>query len=148
MFPQKLLKRLSEIFSRDSIEFLVTNHFTEIVITIVSLGAFVILIIITLFALSPHHSIPQKENISKESAVIKENTEENAVIRELLLSPDDMIIPSIRAFEVNPEFVDFLPRKKFELPDIKIVVNNFNVILNNSIDETLKFNFEKRKKGH
>lgn len=141
------MKKLSNVFSKDNVEYLVTNHFTEILVIIGSFGIFVILFIIMIFAFSSkNHSYNDKEKISTEERAVKQNVENNRVNREILISPEDLIVPTIKSFNVTADFEDFLPGKKFEMPDMKIVVDNYQIILNNSIEESLKFNFERRKK--
>ncbi len=141
------MKKLNNVFSKENIEYILINHFTEVLIIIGSFGIFVILFIIMIFAFSSKNHVSRDNGkILTEDKAVKQNAENNRVIKEILISPEDLIIPSIKSFNVTADFEDFLPQKKFEMPDMKIVVDNYQIILNNSIEESLKFNFERRKK--
>ena len=74
-----------------------------------------------------------------------EKNKKNEAMDELLLNSDDFILSDTNNYDLTNDFIDMLPKKKFELPDKRMIVKEYNQLLNLDINDSLKFNFEKRK---
>jgi hypothetical protein len=74
-----------------------------------------------------------------------EKNAKNEVLDELLLNSDDFILTDTNNYDLTNDFVDMLPKKKYQLPDKSLIIKEYDKLLSRDINESLKFNFEKRK---
>ncbi len=98
-----------------------------------------------------------KANSLKKEARNKREAEKQAVEQELikksqfeyssdiLLTANDFIMPEIDNFEINFDYIEFNPNKYYNLPKADIFNKDYEKIFTEFIDESLKFDFEKRK---
>ena len=144
MSLQNFLKKLSEIFSGQNLRNLIINNFREVVILISALGLLFIILIMFIIAGKCY-----KTNLTDNDADIKTEAfseKKNQHDEELLISIDDLILPKLKTFEVSNDYEEFLRAKKFNLPDMNIIIKDYNNIIDDTIEEACEFNFEKRKK--
>ncbi len=149
MFPQDLLKKinnyikkLNNLFSKENLNNLLINNFKDILIIIGSFGILIIIFVIFIVYCRSGNS----QKITESDIKSKEYEEKKSVYDELLLTPDQFIILDSNSFDLTTDYVDFiLTKKKFELPDKNIVKNEYDKLLEYEINESIKFNFEKRK---
>lgn len=149
MFLQDLLKKINEnkkklpnIFSKENLNYLLMNNFKDILVIIASLG--ILVIIFTILIVYCRNTNSQK--ISENEINNGKYEEKKSVYDELLLTPDQFIILDSKSFDLTTDYIDFiLTKKKFELPDKVIVKNEYDKLLEYEINESIKFNFEKRK---
>lgn len=141
MFLQDLLKKIAEIFALQNLKNLVVNSFREIVIIIGALGFITILIII--FVLSGRCG---SVIIEDEPTTVFLHDGSNYAGQEFILTPDIFEIPNIESFDVSSDFLEFLPTRHNQPPDIEIINKDRDKIIKAEINNSLLFNFEKRKK--
>jgi hypothetical protein len=145
LYLQKFLKKFIKIFSRDNIELLIINNFKEIIVIISSLGIIVIIltIIFTGFCKNNLNS-SIKKSVSDQIIDNKiEKTNQDTAIQ--LLSAEDFIIPDIKNFDLSSDYIEFLPNKKYNKPDNIIIEKITDKFINDTVEETYKFNFEKKE---
>ena len=75
----------------------------------------------------------------------REKALEKKVNDELLLNSDDFILTDSVKYDMTNDFVDMMPKKKFEMPGKDVVRGEYDKLQNKDINESLKFDFEKRK---
>lgn|GEM_PF-1322845 len=144
MSLQNLLKKLAKIFTKENIEELVINNFREIMLTISGLGLIVIIIIIFIITGSKSKINKKDTIIDKENVQIDKKIETSYVDAKLLITPEYFIIPSLKSFDVTSDYENFLPIKQYKLPEMNVIVDNYEKIFYDTIEESCKFNFEKR----
>jgi hypothetical protein len=134
----------SVLFSKENLKHILINNFKEVMIIITCFGV----LIITFTLLISFCSRKNKEDFI-ENQVFKDETsiETKEIKEELLLTPSDFIISNSSSFDITNDYIEFMPKKKYELPDKKIVQEEYEKILEDELEESLKFNFEKRKNG-
>jgi len=145
----KSVKKLAEKFNLELLQNLIFNSFREILLIIT--GIFVIVLLLMLFCFTG------KANSLKKEARNKKEAEKQAVEQELikksqfeyssdiLLTANDFIMPEIDNFEINFDYIEFNPNKYYNLPKADIFNKDYEKIFTEFIDESLKFDFEKRK---
>lgn len=154
MFLQDLLKKLVDffkkaatLFSKENIEHLVLNSFKEIIIIISSVGLLILMIVIlSVIGMRNKGSYSNGINVKKESqknlSLKKDKPDE-----ELLLNPSLFIIPNDKSMDLTNDFVPFLIKKQFQLLDKSVIINEDKKMLNDEVEDTLKFNFEKQSQS-
>lgn len=138
MFLQNLLKKISEIIK--DIEQQLHDNYIEIIRNILIIGGVVIFFIVILVVLIARISAPPV--VKKQEKVTVSKYKENFSKVKLFVS-DEFEYPDIRLFDLTNDYVDFIPTKKYNVPNFKQSIKDYNVILEDSIKESLKFNFEK-----
>lgn len=122
------------------IQFLEQNFFNILKI-ILLVGIFTIILIIILLSLNQDkYFLNKTENIKD----IDKSKVENFVDKDFLLE-NEFIYPKITFFDITTDYKEFMSLKGNNPPDMSNVINEYDVIFKNSIQESLKFNFEKRR---
>lgn len=143
MYLQKFLKKFTEIFSKDNLEQILNNNFKDIIIIISAIGALIIILII-IFNSFCFKKIDnnKKSNIEIDKNI---NTQMNLESSDYsFITAEEFVIPEIKSFDLSSDFIDFLPTKKFQIPDKSIINKNNDILINDSIQDSYKFNFEKK----
>jgi hypothetical protein len=60
------------------------------------------------------------------------------------LTNNELLFPQNSVFDLSLDYIDLMSIKEFKLPKIDIIIQDYENILKDSIEEDLKFNFEKR----
>ena len=149
MFLQDLLKKvnnfikkISVLFSKENLNHLLINNFKEVVIIIICFG--ILVIIFTMFIAFCKRSSNEKK--FEQQVLQVEIPDDTQVIQEeLLLTPNDFSISNSSTFDITNDYIDFMPRKKYDLPDKNVVKKEYEKLLEKDLEESMKFNFEKRK---
>lgn len=143
MFPQNLLKKVSEETSKiiKNIEQQLHDNFIDIVKMVLVVGGIFIFLIVILVLLVTRLSAPKVIKI-KEEKKIESKYNEDFSKAKLLLS-NEFEYPDIKMFDLTTDYVDFIPMRKYNIPDFKQSIKDYDIILEDSIKESLKFNFEK-----
>lgn len=149
MFLQDLLKKANNIkkkvsilFSKENLKHLLINNFKEVMIIITCFGILVI-IFTMLIAFCKRNN--NEKNFERQSLQGEITNNKEIIKDELLLTPNDFIISNSSSFDITNDYIEFMPKKKYDLPDKSIVKDEYENLLNKEIEESLKFNFEKRK---
>ena len=66
---------------------------------------------------------------------------------QILLTANDFVMPAAKSFDLSSDYIDFLPNKQLMLPDKKILDKTAEKLINDQVDDSLKFNFEKKEAG-
>lgn len=138
MFLQNLLKKISEITS--SIERELHNNYIEVLKKILIFGAIFIFFLILLVVIVVRASSPKV--VKKQEKVVLNRHKEDLANMKLFLS-DEFEYPNLKLFDLTNDYISFLPMKKYSLPSFKQSVKDYDVILKDSIEDGLKFKFEK-----
>jgi len=85
----------------------------------------------------------QTEKQIIEQDLIKKNQFEYST--DILLTANDFMMPDIDNFEISFDYIEFNPNKYYNLPKADIFNKDYEKIFSEYIDESLKFDFEKRK---
>ena len=110
-------------------------------IFISALGLLVIILIIFIISGSQKNSIKENQNVYQDEGLKKEEY----ITQETLLTPEEFILPELMSFDISNDFVEFLPKKQFQSPDMGIIIKNYDKMIEDTIEDSCKFNFEKRK---
>lgn len=139
MFPQNLLKKISELI--EEAERQLRDNYLEIVRNILVVGGvgifFIILVVLLVTRLSSPESHNQKVNKNVNIS------QKNDVSKIKLLVSNEFEYPDVKLFDLTSDYVDFIPTRKYYVPDFKQSVKDYDVILEERIKDSLKFNFEK-----
>jgi hypothetical protein len=142
LFLQNLLKKLAEIFNAKDLKDIVIHNFREIMIIIGALGLIVVIIMLFVFTSRcgrinrENAEIPKKEIIEKQ----------NEFKKEMIVTPDDFLLPSIKTIDISTDYVELSPARRYQAPEMKIIENDYKKLINDTINDTCLFNFEKRSK--
>ena len=131
---------LKELFKK--IEDTVNEHFVEILKYIGIVGALLILLIVMIIFVSRIFSNPQK---TYKETKIESKYQENAN-KKILLTSDEYVFPIIENFDISVDYIDFMGGKKFEVPKFKRIIKDYDNLLKANLEETTKFQFEKRRR--
>jgi hypothetical protein len=149
LFLQNLPKEIAKLLERfKKVDFksIFINNFRDIVIIFVSMWV-VVMAIVLLVVLNGRNSGNENRAAADKKALEKQRDIESKkeTLGELLLNADDFVLPESRSVDLTNDFVDLLPKKKFELPDKSFIKKENEKLLKKETEESLKFNFEKRK---
>ena len=61
------------------------------------------------------------------------------------MTPNDFIISRSSSVDLTNDYIDFMPKKKYDLPDKSVVKEEYEKVFEKEIEDSIKFNFEKRK---
>lgn len=139
LFPQNLLKNLSERLK--NLEEYIENNFLNIIKITLIVGGIALFFIVLLVLLITRLSSPTV-TVKKEENKIINKYEEN-INKVELLTINEFVFPDIKLFDLSSDYVDFIPSKKFNISTFKQSVKDYDSILEKSINESLKFGFEK-----
>ena len=142
MFLRNLLNKINSLVNKEDLKSIFINNFREIVAIVVSI--WIIVMIIILFGIMGSKKIAPENNKTLESSN-REKALEKKVNDELLLNSDDFILTDSVKYDMTNDFVDMMPKKKFEMPGKDVVRGEYDKLQNKDINESLKFDFEKRK---
>lgn len=142
MFLRNLLNKITNLFDKDDLKSIFINNFREIIIIVVSI--WVIILIIVLFGIMSSKKVDNSiskipENSNKDKELAKRTND------ELLLNSDDFILSESYSYDLTNDYVNLLPKKKYELPGKRLIIKVYNKLSEQDINESLKFNFEKRR---
>ena len=141
MFPQNLLKRSSDFFRKIKklVLDLVNNNFAEVMKIILVIGGVVIAITLIL-------SFMISGGVKKVDTTAIESIKEDFGIESEIdfLTNNELLFPQNSVFDLSLDYIDLMSIKEFKLPKIDIIIQDYENILKDSIEEDLKFNFEKR----
>ena len=139
MFLQNLLKKISEIVQ--NIEQQLHDNYIDIVKMILVIGGVIIFFIVILVLLITRLSAPKVVNIKDDKKNISKYKENFSKVK--LLVSNEFEYPNIKLFDLTADYVDFIPTVKYNIPNFKQSVKDYDAILEDSIKDSLKFNFEK-----
>ncbi len=139
MFPQNLLKKISELI--EEFERQLRDNYLEIVRNILVVGGVGIFFIILVVLLLTRLSSPGNHNQKVDKNV--NTSQKNDVSKIKLLVSNEFEYPDVKLFDLTSDYVDFVPTRKYYVPDFKQSVNDYDAILEEGIKDSLKFNFEK-----
>jgi len=141
LFPQNLLKRSSDFFRKIKklVLDLVNNNFAEVMKIILVIGGVVIAITLIL-------SFMISGGVKKVDTTAIESIKEDFGIESEIdfLTNNELLFPQNSVFDLSLDYIDLMSIKEFKLPKIDIIIQDYENILKDSIEEDLKFNFEKR----
>ncbi|HOJ64952.1 MAG TPA: hypothetical protein PLE45_11090 [Spirochaetota bacterium] len=147
MFLQNLKKKLSKAFEdisnliheTDFKNFLETNFF-NILKVIIMIGLFIISLIIVIFLININK---YKKPVNKTENIVIEKKE--PLVDKNFILENEFLYPEITFFDITVDYKEFMPLKRRNLPEFNEVINDYEYIFKDSIDQSLKFNFEKRR---
>ena len=145
MFPQNLLNKFSELLQGEKFKKLedsLNNNFKEIIKNIIILSVVLIIFIALLVGIITRATSPRYEKVALKP---KENPVNLTEQKDNLISVEDFEFPVIGAFDVTTDYIDLAPVKKIKIPDYKPIIKEYDMILDDSVNGSLKYNFEKRK---
>ena len=105
-----------------------------------AIGFFIIILII--FVLSGRCGGVQYKS---DPEVIQRDERQIYAGQQFILTPDEFIIPDIKSFDVSSDFIEFLPTRHMNPPDIDLINSDISRLIDDSIEESILFNFEKRE---
>jgi hypothetical protein len=146
LFLQNLWKKFNDIvapFFKNTdfkkIEEFVNESYTDILKAVGIVGGVLIafaLLIVFIFTLN---SKPAEKK--KESATTVNDGKIKADVSVLLA--DEYMYPQVESFEINGEYENFMNIKKYKIPDFNSI--NYDIMIDDCINESCKFDFEKRR---
>jgi hypothetical protein len=149
LFLQNLPKEIAKLldrFKKVDLKSIFMNNFRDIVIIFVSLWIVVMAVILLAVLNGKKNGVESRAAVEKKATQNDRDIEaKKEVLSGLLLNTDDFILPETRSVDLTNDFVDLLPKKKFEVPDKSFIKKENNKLLEKETEESLKFNFEKRK---
>ncbi|HNZ25632.1 MAG TPA: hypothetical protein PLG34_07095 [Spirochaetota bacterium] len=118
---------------------LVNNNFAEVMKIILVIGGVVIAITLIL-------SFMISGGVKKVDTTAIESIKEDFGIESEIdfLTNNELLFPQNSVFDLSLDYIDLMSIKEFKLPKIDIIIQDYENILKDSIEEDLKFNFEKR----
>jgi len=135
------LKRSSDFFRKIKklVLDLVNNNFAEVMKIILVIGGVVIAITLIL-------SFMISGGVKKVDTTAIESIKEDFGIESEIdfLTNNELLFPQNSVFDLSLDYIDLMSIKEFKLPKIDIIIQDYENILKDSIEEDLKFNFEKR----
>jgi hypothetical protein len=142
LFLQNLLKKLIDILKIDKVKTSVDENYATIIKIVLVVGGVIIIFIATIAFIVARNSAPtiSLRNLNQETMIGKKNAKTDTK----MLINNEFVYPPILSFDVSNDYVDLMPVKKFKIPAFKTTINKYDIILEDDIDDTLKFNFEKR----
>jgi len=118
---------------------LINNNFAEVIKIILVVGG--IVIVITLILSFMISGVGKKV----DTTVIESIREDYGIESEVdFLTNNELLFPQNKVFDLSLDYIDLMSIKEFKLPEIDIIIEDYEDILKDSIEEDLKFNFEKR----
>ncbi|HOF00296.1 MAG TPA: hypothetical protein PK385_05335 [Spirochaetota bacterium] len=135
------MKRSSDFFRKIKklVLDLVNNNFAEVMKIILVIGGVVIAITLIL-------SFMISGGVKKVDTTAIESIKEDFGIESEIdfLTNNELLFPQNSVFDLSLDYIDLMSIKEFKLPKIDIIIQDYENILKDSIEEDLKFNFEKR----
>ena len=121
----------------------VDNNFAQIMKIILYVGAgLVVLIVITALMIGKgcsRQDVPLPMSVRPASDPREEDFQ--------MLMRDELVLPVNHTFEVSDDYIDFMTLKEYTPPKIDMVVKDYQTILEDAVEDELKFNFEMRGKN-
>ncbi|MBN2546888.1 MAG: hypothetical protein JXB50_13895 [Spirochaetes bacterium] len=145
----KSVKKLAEKLNFELFQNLIINSFREILLILT--GIFIIVILLMIFCFSGRVNTLKREQINFKD-VEKQSIEQNSIKNsqfeystDILLTVNDFMMPDIDNFEISFDYIEFNPNKYYNLPKADIFNRDYEKIFSDYIEDSLKFDFEKRK---
>lgn len=141
MFLQDLSRKSFDFLKKTKklILDLINNNFAEVIKIILVVGG--IVIVITLILSFMISGVGKKV----DTTVIESIREDFGIESEVdFLTGNELLFPQNKVFDLSLDYIDLMSIKEFKLPEIDIIIEDYEDILKDSIEEDLKFNFEKR----
>ncbi|MBP7551844.1 MAG: hypothetical protein KA885_00320 [Spirochaetes bacterium] len=141
MFLQDLSRKSFDFLKKTKklILDLINNNFAEVIKIILVVGG--IVIVITLILSFMISGVGKKV----DTTVIESIREDYGIESEVdFLTNNELLFPQNKVFDLSLDYIDLMSIKEFKLPEIDIIIEDYEDILKDSIEEDLKFNFEKR----
>ena len=127
----------------DGIKTKVDANFAQIMRIILYVGAgLVVLIVITSLMIGRGCSRPD----STFSMPVRPASDPREEDFQMLMR-DELVLPVNHTFEVSDDYIDFMTLKEYTPPRIEMVVKDYQTILEDAVEDELKFNFETRGKN-
>ena len=127
----------------DGIKTKVDANFAQIIRIILYVGAgLVVLIVITSLMIGRGCSRPD----STFSTPVRPASDPREEDFQMLMR-DELVLPVNHTFEVSDDYIDFMTLKEYTPPRIEMVVKDYQTILEDAVEDELKFNFETRGKN-
>ncbi len=127
----------------DGIKTKVDANFAQIMRIILYVGAgLVVLIVITSLMIGRGCSRPD----STFSTPVRPASDPREEDFQMLMR-DELVLPVNHTFEVSDDYIDFMTLKEYTPPRIEMVVKDYQTILEDAVEDELKFNFETRGKN-
>ena len=127
----------------DGIKAKVDDNFAQIMRIILYVGAgLVVLIVITSLMIGRGCSRPD----STFSTPVRPASDPREEDFQMLMR-DELVLPVNHTFEVSDDYIDFMTLKEYTPPRIEMVVKDYQTILEDAVEDELKFNFETRGKN-
>ena len=119
------------------------EHFVQIMKIILYIGAgLVVIIVVTALMIGRgcSHSDVTFDTPVKRAADPREDDFQ-------MLMNDELMLPVNHTFEVSDDYIDFMTLKEYTPPKIDMVVKDYQTILEDAVEDELKFGFETRGKN-
>ena len=146
MFLQNLKKRISKIVNvvEDSLEF----YFKEILLGLLLIGAIILVIVIfiSIFAVKCSHDSAIKKLPLKAIDGSKAIEFRRRSKLDMLLQ-DSFLYPKAEDNELIEQYIDFFPTKKLKQISFLPILKEYDKLFRASLQESLLFDFEKKKRG-
>ena len=127
----------------DGIKAKVDDNFAQIMRIILYVGAgLVVLIVITSLMIGRGCSRPD----STFSTPVRPASDPREEDFQMLMR-DELVLPVNHTFEGSDDYIDFMTLKEYTPPRIEMVVKDYQTILEDAVEDELKFNFETRGKN-
>jgi len=143
LFPQDLLKKLSEILSLDKIKNSVEDNYSTILKMIFAIGGILVLFV-GLIAFIVGKSAPPTVDMNEVKRKAKVEEEKRVKVDDTIIINNEFVYPPIASFDLSNDYIELMPIKKFKVNDFKSTINYYDIIAKEDFEESLKFNFEKR----
>jgi len=146
LFPQDLKKKISEIIDviEDSLQF----YFKEILLGLFLIGAIILVIVIfiSIFAAKCSYDNAMKK-LPMEAIDISKLKEGKRRAKLDILLQDTLLYPKTENNDLVEQYIDFSPTKKLKQISFRPILKEYDKLKSVSLQESLMFDFEKKKMG-
>ena len=132
---------LKEILKK--IEFFFNHNFREVIILTIAAAIFIGMLGGIVIHCSTRSNI-KPPVAEKNTPVISGYSHIDTSTRDFLVQ-DSFSLPYISNMDVTNDYIDFMPLNSLSKPDVEIIQEELDRLIEDEIINTYKFNFEKRR---
>lgn len=134
-----ILEKISTLFTNLNFRQFIEENFINIIKVIFLIGIFTLSIVIIIGLIN----IRYKKPVNKTENIVIDKKE--SLVDKNFLIGNEFLYPEISFIDITIDYKEFMPLKRVKPPEFNEVINDYDYIFKESIDDSLKFNFEKRR---
>ncbi len=145
MFLQNLKKITNRILIE--VEDIFNFYFKEVMIGLSLVGAIILVIVVFISIFAAKCSMDKSTLPKRAMAVSSNNMESKRRAKLDILLENSFLYPKADGIDLSDQYIDFSPTKKLKEISYAPITKEYDKLFQASLDDSLSFDFERKKRG-